>query len=132
MIKIRKGAQVRVRRTHEIATISDIELIRKNGGVHKYCHLVVAKDKSQKWLDSSELTDIKETVQIDLTSSDGYKISAEFVYDFKQNAEHTLIIKNASQLRRAIEDNSVAAAFLKEILRDFDFKKGAARISPHA
>ena len=122
MIKIRKGAQVRVRRTHEIATISDIELIRKNGGVHKYCHLVVAKDKSPKWLDSSELTDIKETVQIDLTSSDGYKISAEFVYDFKQNAEHTLIIKNASQLRRAIEDNSVAAAFLKEILRDFDFK----------
>lgn len=123
MIKIRKGAQVRVRRTHEIATISDIELIRKNGGVHKYCHLVVAKDKSKKWLDSSELTDVKETVQIDLTSSDGYKISAEFVYDFKQNnAEHTLIIKNASQLRRAMKDNSVTAAFLKEILRDFDFK----------
>lgn len=132
MIKIRKGAQVRVCRTHEIATISDIELIRKNGGVHKYCHLVIDSDKSQKWLDSSELTDIKETIQIDFTSSDGYKFSAEITYDFRQDAKHTLVIKNAERLRRAMEGKSVAALFLKDTLRSFDLEEGTARISPHA
>lgn len=51
-----KGQKVRILRTSQIATIVEVELIRKGGKVHRYCHLKVDK-KPDLWLDSSELGD---------------------------------------------------------------------------
>lgn len=53
-MKIRKGSQVRIRRTNQIATIEDIELIRKHGQVHKYCQLKL-ENKPDLWMDAQEL-----------------------------------------------------------------------------
>ena len=70
-MKIRKGTEVRIRRTNEIGTIKEVELIRKNGIVNKYCHVVTNNGKQDLWLDSSELTDIIETCVVRFANSDG-------------------------------------------------------------
>lgn len=51
---MKKGQKVRILRTNQVATIVEVELIRKSGKVHRYCHLKVDK-KPDLWLDSSEL-----------------------------------------------------------------------------
>ena len=56
-ISMKKGHKVRILRTNQIATIVEVELIRKGGKVHRYCHLKVDK-KPDLWLDASELGDI--------------------------------------------------------------------------
>lgn len=38
-ISMKKGQKVRILRTNQIATIVEVELIRKGGKVHRYCHL---------------------------------------------------------------------------------------------
>ena len=70
-MKIKKGTEVRIRRTNEIGTIKEVELIRKGGIIHKYCHIVTEKGKQDLWLDSSELTDIIETCVVRFANSDG-------------------------------------------------------------
>lgn len=70
-MKIKKGTEVRIRRTNEIGTIKEVELIRKNGIVNKYCHVVTNNGKQDLWLDSSELTDIIETCVVRFANSDG-------------------------------------------------------------
>ena len=51
---MKKGQKVRILRTNQVATIVEVELIRKSGKVHRYCHLKVDK-KPDLWFDSSEL-----------------------------------------------------------------------------
>lgn len=63
-MKIRKGTEVRIRRTNEIGTIKEVELIRKGGIIHKYCHVVTDKGNPDLWLDSSELTDIHDVTEV--------------------------------------------------------------------
>ena len=36
---MKKGQKVRILRTNQVATIVEVELIRKGGKVHRYCHL---------------------------------------------------------------------------------------------
>lgn len=55
-ISMKKGQKVRILRTNQVATIVEVELIRKGGKVHRYCHLKV-DNKPDLWLDSSELGD---------------------------------------------------------------------------
>ena len=38
-ISMKKGQKVRILRTNQVATIVEVELIRKGGKVHRYCHL---------------------------------------------------------------------------------------------
>lgn len=63
-MKIRKGTEVRVRRTNQIATIEEVELIRKGGKVHKYCHLKTPDGQPDLWMDSEELADIHELCEV--------------------------------------------------------------------
>ena len=53
-ISMKKGQKVRILRTNQIATIVEVELIRKSGKVHRYCHLKMDK-KPDLWMDASEL-----------------------------------------------------------------------------
>lgn len=82
-MKIKKGAEVRIRRTNEIGTIKEVELIRKNGIVHKYCHVVTTKGKPDLWLDSSELTDITETCVVRFANSDGQYLTLTVAQNHK-------------------------------------------------
>ena len=60
---MKKGQKVRILRTNQVATIVEVELIRKSGKVHRYCHLKVDK-KPDLWLDSSELGGLVERCRI--------------------------------------------------------------------
>ena len=67
---MKKGQKVRILRTNQIATIIEVELIRKGGKVHRYCHLKVDK-KPDLWLDASELGSTKETETITFKNGSG-------------------------------------------------------------
>lgn len=56
---MKKGQKVRILRTNQIATIADIELIKKGGKVHRYCHLKTDK-QPDLWMDASELGGLTE------------------------------------------------------------------------
>lgn len=43
---MKKGQKVRILRTNQVATIVEVELIRKSGKVHRYCHLKVDKSRT--------------------------------------------------------------------------------------
>lgn len=82
-MEIKKGAEVRIRRTNEIGTIKEVELIRKGGIIHKYCHIVTEKGKQDLWLDSSELTDIIETCVVRFANSDGQFLTLTVAHNHK-------------------------------------------------
>ena len=46
---MKKGQKVRILRTNQVATIVEVELIRKSGKVHRYCHLKVDKKPGDWW-----------------------------------------------------------------------------------
>lgn len=48
-ISMKKGQKVRILRTNQIATIVEVELIRKSGKVHRYCHLKMDKSRTCGW-----------------------------------------------------------------------------------
>ena len=60
---MKKGKKVRILRTNQVATIVEVELIRKGGKVHRYCHLKT-DEKSYLWLDASELGSVVEEVKV--------------------------------------------------------------------
>jgi hypothetical protein len=62
-ISMKKGQKVRILRTNQVATIVEVELIRKGGKVHRYCHLKT-NEKSYLWLDASELGSVVEEVKV--------------------------------------------------------------------
>lgn len=70
-MKIRKGTEVRVRRTNQIATVSEVELIRKGGKLHKYCHLRTAGKEPDLWLDSEELAEVHEVCEVTFANLTG-------------------------------------------------------------
>ena len=82
-MKIRKETEVRIRRTNEIGTIKEVELIRKNGIVNKYCHVVTNNGKQDLWLDSSELTDVTETCVVRFANSDGQFLTLRVAQNHK-------------------------------------------------
>ena len=71
---MKKGQKVRILRTNQVATIVEVELIRKSGKVHRYCHLKVDK-KPDLWLDSSELGGLVERCRITFHDDRGQELS---------------------------------------------------------
>lgn len=67
---MKKGQKVRILRTNQVATIVEVELIRKGGKVHRYCHLKV-DNKPDLWLDSSELGGLVERYRITFMMTEG-------------------------------------------------------------
>lgn len=67
---MKKGQKVRILQTNEIATIVEIELIRKSGKVHQYCHLKTDK-QPDLWLDASELGSVIESCKVTIEGSNG-------------------------------------------------------------
>ena len=70
---MKKGQKVRILRTNQVATIVEVELIRKSGKVHRYCHLKVDK-KPDLWLDSSELGGLVERCRITFHDDRGQEL----------------------------------------------------------
>ena len=52
---MKKGQKVRILRTNQVATIVEVELIRKGGKVHRYCHLKT-DEKSYLWTGTGNCT----------------------------------------------------------------------------
>ena len=80
---MKKGQKVRILRTNEIATIVDIELIRKGGKVHRYCHLKTDK-KSDLWLDASELGGMVESCRITFQNENGQELFFNVERDYRK------------------------------------------------
>lgn len=84
---MRKGQKVRILRTNEIATIIDMELIRKSGKVHRYCHLKTDKNPDL-WLDSEELGGMVEQCHITFQNENGQELIFDVKRDYrKRNVE---------------------------------------------
>lgn len=84
---MKKGQKVRILRTNEIATIVEVELIRKGGKVHRYCHLKTSK-QGDLWLDASELGGMVEHCHITFRSDDGQEIILDVERDYKKEQLH--------------------------------------------
>lgn len=83
-ISLRKGSSVRILRTNEIATIVDIELIRKGGKVHRYCRLKTDK-KQDLWLDASELGGMVEHCHITFQNENGQELILDVERDYRKD-----------------------------------------------
>ena len=94
-----KGQKVRILRTSQIATIVEVELIRKGGKVHRYCHLKVDK-KPDLWLDSSELGGLVERCRITFHDDRGQELHFDVEHDYvKENLSMTLTGRNPENLK---------------------------------
>ena len=89
-ISMKKGQKVRILRTNQVATIVEVELIRKGGKVHRYCHLKV-DNKPDLWLDSSELGGLVERCRITFHDDRGQELYFDVKRDYgKENLSMTL------------------------------------------
>lgn len=80
---MKKGQKVRILRTNEIATVTDIEFIKKGGKVHRYCQLKTDK-KSDLWLDASELGGMVESCRITFQNENGQKLILNVDRDYRK------------------------------------------------
>lgn len=80
---MRRGQKVRILRTNEIATIVDIEFIKKGGKVHRYCQLKTDK-KSDLWLDASELGGMVESCRITFQNENGQELFFNVERDYRK------------------------------------------------
>lgn len=62
-MKLRKGDKALIKRTGQVVTILKIELIRKNGKVHKYCKLQPKDGKPEHWMEANFATSLKQSRQ---------------------------------------------------------------------
>lgn len=109
---MRKGQKVRILRTNQIATIVEVELIRKSGKVHRYCHLKMDK-KPDLWMDASELGGLVERCQITFYDDRGQELYFDVERDYcKENLSITLIGKNPENLKEHHGINIVMAEML--------------------
>lgn len=112
---MRRGQKVRILRTNEIATIADIELIKKGGKVHRYCRLKTDK-KQDLWLDASELGGIIEHCRITFQNENGQELFFDIKCDYRNVEELSMKItgRNPENLREHFGFHmSMATLFLK-------------------
>lgn len=96
---MKKGQKVRILRTNQIATIVDVELIRKGGKVHRYCHLKV-DNKPDLWLDASELGGPVERCRITFHDDRGQELRIDVERDYrKENLSMTLTGQNPENIK---------------------------------
>ncbi len=109
---MKKGQKVRILRTNQIATIVDVELIRKGGKVHRYCHLKV-DNKPDLWLDASELGGLVEKCRITFHDDRGQELYFDVERDYrKENLNITLTGKNPENLKEHHGINVLMAGLL--------------------
>ncbi len=84
-ISMKKGQKVRILRTNQVATIVEVELIRKGGKVHRYCHLKV-DNKPDLWLDSSELGGLVERCRITFHDDRGQELYFDVEHDIDRTS----------------------------------------------
>ncbi|WP_294617687.1 hypothetical protein [uncultured Bacteroides sp.] len=96
---MKKGQKVRILRTNEIATIADIELIRKGGKVYRYCHLKTEK-KTDLWMDSSELGGVVEKIAVSVEDDRNRAVYLHIAHDHSTNRMNLkLSAKNPDNLK---------------------------------
>ena len=111
-ISMKKGQKVRILRTNQIATIVEVELIRKSGKVHRYCHLKMDK-KPDLWMDASELGGLVERCRITFHDDRGQELYFDVERDYrKENLSVTLTGKNPENLKEHHGINIMMAEML--------------------
>ena len=111
-ISMKKGQKVRILRTNQIATIVEVELIRKSGKVHRYCHLKMDK-KRDLWMDASELGGLVERCRITFHDDRGQELYFDVERDYrKENLSVTLTGKNPENLKEHHGINIIMAEML--------------------
>ena len=111
-ISMKKGQKVRILRTNQIATIVEVELIRKSGKVHRYCHLKMDK-KPDLWMDASELGGLVERCRITFHDDRGQELYFDVERDYrKENLSVTLTGKNPENLKELDGINIMMAEML--------------------
>ena len=111
-ISMKKGQKVRILRTNKIATIVEVELIRKSGKVHRYCHLKMDK-KPDLWMDASELGGLVERCRITFHDDRGQELYFDVERDYrKENLSVTLTGKNPENLKEHHGINIMMAEML--------------------
>ncbi len=109
---MKKGQKVRILRTNQIATIVEVELIRKGGKVHRYCHLKIDK-KTFLWMDASELGGLVERCRITFHDDRGQELLFDVERDYrKENLIITLSGRNPDNLKEHHGINIVMAEML--------------------
>lgn len=98
---MKKGQKVRILRTNQVATIVEVELIRKGGKVHRYCHLKT-NEKSYLWLDASELGSVVEEVKVSVVDDRNRELHLAICQDYsKDKMTLHLTGKNPDNLKEA-------------------------------
>lgn len=111
-ISMKKGQKVRILRTNQIATIVEVELIRKSGKVHRYCHLKMDK-KPDLWMDASELGGLVERCRRTFHDDRGQELYFDVERDYrKENLSVTLTGKNPENLKEHHGINIIMAEML--------------------
>lgn len=118
-ISMKKGQKVRILRTNQIATIVEVEQIRKSGKVHRYCHLKMDK-KPDLWMDASELGGLVERCRITFHDDRGQELYFDVERDYrKENLSVTLTGKNPENLREHHGINILMAEMLRRGLKTY-------------
>lgn len=106
---MKKGQKVRILRTNQIATIVEVELIRKGGKVHRYCRLKV-DNKPELWLDASELGGLVERCRVTFYDDRGQELCFDVERDYrKEKLKMTLTGRNPEDLKEHHGINIVMA-----------------------
>lgn len=117
---MKRGQKVRILRTNEIATIVDIELIKKGGKLHRYCHLKTAKNPDL-WLDASELGGMIEHCHITFQNENGQELFFYIERDYrKENLSMKINGKNPENLK---EHHGIHVLMATLFLESFTEKK---------
>lgn len=118
-MNIRKGTEVRIRRTNEIGTIEEVELIRKGGEVHKCCHLKTAQGKPNLWLDADELAPVHQLCEAVFTDCDsGRSLKLTFDVDHRTGSM-TVKVQDAAGGYMDMDEKGLHITLINRLVKAF-------------
>lgn len=127
---MKRGQKVRILRTNEIATIIDMELIRKSGKVHRYCHLKTKKNPDL-WLDSEELGGMVEHCHITFQNENGQELIFDVKRDYrKRNVEELGLHITGRNPENLKEHHGLHVAMATLFLENFTTKPASLKARP--
>lgn len=86
--RLKTGARVRVLATNELGTITDKQLIRKNGQTRTYCNVRLDKKPEQDtWYFADQLGDTKERATVTLADENGRKLVIKVTQSYENAPE---------------------------------------------
>lgn len=93
---MKKGTRVRVLRTNELGTITDKQLIRKDGQTKVYCNVRLDKKPEQDtWYFADQLGDTKECATVTLADERGRKLLLKVTQYYDKSEDNLNIIMKA-------------------------------------